>query len=254
MLNAEWSALKLVERSFVGHDVALLKFQLADASRPLALSTCACLLARVPTSGGSAGFVVRPYTPVSTNAMLGHFELLVKVYPGGAASQHLAQLPVGGSVEFKHIPVNVKVQYPFGVRKLVMIAGGTGVTPMIQALHAILGSTADETRVTLLYSNKEEKDILARGLLESWQKAHPHKLQIVHTLTREPSASGWSGHRGRIDSAFLREHLPRPHTNVQIFVCGPPSMYESLSGARAEKALTGVLAELGYSAAQVVKF
>ena len=48
--------------------------------------------------------------------------------------------------------------------------------------------------------------------------------------------------------------LPRPPSDVKIFVCGPPGMYESLSGARSETTLSGALAELGYSAAQVVKF
>jgi len=185
--------------------------------------------------------------------MIGHFQLMVKVYPTGVVSQHLAQLAVGGSLDFKHIPQNVKVQYPFGTRKVAMIAGGTGITPMLQALHAILGSPGDETRVTLLYSNKEEKDILAREVIETWARSS-HRLRVVHTLTRERSGSGWTGHRGRIDEAFLKTYLPRPVSDVKIFVCGPPSMYESLSGPRTEKALAGTLAALGYSAEQVTKF
>ena len=48
--------------------------------------------------------------------------------------------------------------------------------------------------------------------------------------------------------------LPPPSASVLIFVCGPPAMYDSLSGARADKALGGTLAEMGYTAEQVVKF
>ena len=50
---------------------------LPDATKPLNLSTCACILAGHKDD-------VRPYTPISTNAMTGSFELLVKAYPNGA--------------------------------------------------------------------------------------------------------------------------------------------------------------------------
>ena len=55
-----------------------------DATKPLGLSTCACVLAKadltVAESSGSEGeAVIRPYTPISTNAQIGSFDLLVKV-------------------------------------------------------------------------------------------------------------------------------------------------------------------------------
>ena len=81
---------------------------------------------------------VRPYTPISTNAMVGKFELMVKIYEKGKMGQHLDSMEVGDFLDFKHIPFNVKVQYPFNRRVIGMICGGTGVTPMLQALHALL--------------------------------------------------------------------------------------------------------------------
>lgn len=250
VFDAHWSAVPLVRRERIAHDSVLLTFGLADKGKPLGLSTCACLLVR----GGADGKTVRPYTPVSTNAMLGAFQLLVKIYPDGDVSQHLAKMREGETVEFKHIPVNVKIQYPFPAKKVVMLVGGTGVTPMIQALHALLGTRTDTTDITLVYSNKEQRDILERATLEAWAAAHSHRFRITHTLTREPPGSSWAGRRGRVDRSLLQQLLPAPSDDVLIFVCGPPSMYETLSGPRNDKALSGVLAELGYSAKQVVKF
>ena len=123
----------------------------------------------------------------------------------------------------------------------------------MQALHALLGSAADRTRVTLIGSNKDQSGILAKEALDGWAVTHTHRFHVIHTLTRDPIGSSWSGYRGRIDRAFLQQHLPPPSSDVLIFVCGPPSMYEALSGARGDKALSGTLADLGYSAAQVVK-
>ena len=112
----------------------ILTFELPDASKPLGLSTCACILAKFDRDGAA---VVRPYTPISTNAMVGRFELLVKIYAQGAMSQHLDGLKIG-LVEFKHIPFNVKVQYPFKPKSGMLIGGR--IAPMIQALLVILGT------------------------------------------------------------------------------------------------------------------
>ena len=48
-------------------------------------------------SDGGAEPLVRPHTPVSTNATVGAFELMVKVY-GGGLSAHLVALPLGATV------------------------------------------------------------------------------------------------------------------------------------------------------------
>ena len=78
------------------------------SGQALNLPTCACLLLRVP---GTPDDAVRPYTPISEEARRGSFDLLVKRYAGGAASQYLHQLALGDTVGFKHVPPNVKRQY-----------------------------------------------------------------------------------------------------------------------------------------------
>ena len=82
--------------------------RLSLSGQALNLPTCACLLLRVP---GTPDDAVRPYTPISEEARRGSFDLLVKRYAGGAASQYLHQLAVGDTVGFKHVPPNVKRQY-----------------------------------------------------------------------------------------------------------------------------------------------
>ena len=60
-----------------------------------------------------------------------------------------------------------------------------------------------------------------------------------------------SGPSTRVERLARR---PAPAPDVLIFVCGPPAMYETLSGPRGEGELTGVLRDLGYSKEQVIKF
>ena len=147
---------------------------------------------------------------------------------------------------------NVKRQYPFGVRHVAMLAGGSGVTPMLQILHAMLGNSSEAATVTLLYSNRNQDDIIARSTLQAWQAGSRGRLSVVHTLTREPPQSSWSGHRGRVGREMIAQHFPPPSSSVLVFVCGTDSMYESFSGPR-RGAFGGLLQEMGYAEAQVVK-
>jgi cytochrome-b5 reductase len=253
VFSDEWTSVKLVGKEKHGSSSVICTFELPDPSKPLGLSTCACVLAKGPTDEDGSP-VVRPYTPISTNALIGKFDLLVKVYPEGKMSRYLANLPLGGSVDFKHIGFNVKIQYPFNKKKVGILCGGTGVAPMIQALHAVLGTPGDPTLVSMLYGSKCRNDILAQELLDSWASTSGGRLAVTHVLSQEPSGSSWKGARGHIDEDLIKSTIPSPDEDCIIFVCGPPGMYESLCGPRAEKDLSGVLAKMGYSSDQVYKF
>ena len=100
------------------HDSTIYTFGLPD-DVSLALPVCACLLMRANGRGRAEGGAkdawdgsdaVRPYTPISDNAMVGKFELLVKRYPDGAASEWLHGLELGSMVAFKHIKFNIKAR------------------------------------------------------------------------------------------------------------------------------------------------
>jgi hypothetical protein len=59
----------------------------------------------------------------------------------GAVSNYINGLRVGDTALFKHVPQNVKLQYPFvGVATITMLAVGVGIAPMIQALYKLLVS------------------------------------------------------------------------------------------------------------------
>ena len=49
-----------------------------------------------------------------------------------------------------------------------MIAGGTGITPMIQITGEILSNDDEETRITLLYSVSSVNEIIEKTLLDDW--------------------------------------------------------------------------------------
>jgi cytochrome-b5 reductase len=253
--NAEWIKAPLLERWIVSPTTKLLRFGLPDIRKSLGLSTCACILAHAKIDEED---VVRPYTPISTNANIGYFDLLVKHYgPTSKMSRHMHDtMLIGDELEFKHIEFNVKIQAPFGKPKHIgMIVGGTGITPMIQALHAILGSSdSPKPKVTMLYGSKFANDILGYEILQQWSTNYKDQLEVIHVLSDEEPTSAWTGKRGFINQSLIEQYFPPPAENPLIFVCGPPPMYNALSGPREENQVTGVLGQMGYQTEHVYKF
>jgi len=246
----DFSPAPLVSKVPINSKTAVYTFGL-DGDKALGLSTCACILAK----GGQdkdGKPVVRPYTPISTNEMIGKFQLMVKTYPGQGLSAHMATMKVGDVLEFKHIPFNVKEQFPFKAKTICMLVGGTGIAPMIQALHAILGTEGNSTHVKMIYANRTEQDILAKDTVDAWAAASGGRFSVTYILTRDKRDHAYE--KGYINAGLITSKFPPPSDDVQIWVCGTPVFYDDISGPRGEPEVGGVLAEIGYSTHQVVKF
>jgi cytochrome-b5 reductase len=243
----------LLERTMVSPNAVVLRFGLPDPTKPLNLSTCACILATAEMGGES---ITRPYTPISTNAMTGHFDLLVKHYgPTAHMSKYMHDMKIGDKIAFKHIGPNVKTQAPFPYKKIGMLVGGTGMTPMTQALHAVLGEQNAGPHVSMIYGSRKQEDILGKELLHKWAADHPDRFTLVDVLSDEAKDSDWTGERGHPSKELIAKYMPGPEEeDIQIFICGPPPMYNALTGPREDKELSGLLKEMGYKTEQVYKF
>lgn len=55
-------------------------------------------------------------------------------------------------------------------KKLAMIAGRSGITPIYQVMKAIFKDKDDETEMYVLYANRTEYDILLRAELDEWRR------------------------------------------------------------------------------------
>lgn len=186
----------------------------------------------------------------------GYIELVVKKYPGGPMSTHLHDLAPGQRLDFKGpLP-----KYPWAPNKhehIALVAGGTGITPMYQLIRSIFDNPEDKTKVTLVFGNITEDDILLKRELAKIENTYPQRFRAFYVLDTPPK--DWAGNKGYITKDLLKTVLPEPKEgNIKIFVCGPPGLYKAISGPKVspkdQGELTGVLKELGYTADQVYKF
>ena len=83
----------------------------------------------------------------------------------GIMSRHIHSLAVGDKVSF--VGPKEKLAYrPNMVKKIGLVAGGTGLTPMLQLIELILSDESDSTELHFLYLNTAERDILLRDKLD----------------------------------------------------------------------------------------
>ena len=233
----KYIALPLQKKTQVSPNVYRLTFRLPTPGTVLGLPVGqhVVIKADVPTGNGGSETVTRSYTPVTNNADLGILELVVKMYPDGKLTGgYLSSLVPGDEVLFRG-PKGAMRYRPGLCRKIGMVAGGTGVTPMLQLIRAACEHPRDTARVTLLYASRAEEDILLRDELNAFARRYPLNFEVHYVLDHPPA--GWQGSSGYVTKELMREKLPGPGADTKIMLCGPPGL---VSGAREP------LVELGF--------
>ncbi|KAG7288237.1 hypothetical protein NEMBOFW57_007767 [Staphylotrichum longicolle] len=219
-----WRPFKLVRKTLVSPNVYRLVFALPRPDDILGLPTGQHVALRAIVDGKP---VARSYTPVSNNSDLGRIELLIKVYDKGLLTKHLEGMQVGETIDIRG-PKGAMQYKPLEYAKHIgMVAGGTGITPMFQMIRAICEDESDTTKMSLLYANNTEADILLREELDAYVKQCPQKLSVHYVLAR-PS-EGWAGSTGFINEDLIKKHLPAAADDTKMLLCGPPPMVQGVS-------------------------
>ena len=162
------------------------------------------------TIEGQPKEIVRSYTPISSDENPGYFDLLIKSYPTGNISRHMASLKIGQPLKVKG-PKGAMVYTPGLVRHFGMIAGGTGITPMLQIIRAIIRGRPrlggrDTTKVDLIFANVNKEDILLKEDLDALA-AEDDKFRVHYVLNNPPD--GWNGGVGFVTPDMIRVYLSK---------------------------------------------
>ncbi|RKU41269.1 NADH-cytochrome b5 reductase [Coniochaeta pulveracea] len=227
----QFQEFELKEKTVISHNVAIYRFNLPTPRSVLGLpiGQHISIGAAIPQPDGSAKEVVRSYTPISGDHQPGYFDLLIKSYPTGNISKHMAGLAVGQTIRVKG-PKGAFVYSPNMVRHFGMIAGGTGITPMLQVIRAIIRGrkAGDRTEVDLIFANVTQQDILLKEDLDELAASDPG-VRVHYVLDKPPE--GWTGGVGYVTADMITKWLPAPAPDVKILLCGPPPMISGLKKA-----------------------
>ncbi len=161
----------------------------------------------------------RPYTPTTISGSAGYFELIIKRYLDGMVSKFMHDHNVGDDIWMSgpHVGGHFKDDM---AKNIGLVAGGTGITPMISIIRYIITNKLDVS-VSLLFANKTADDIILRDEFDDYAENYPSFMRF-YILDTPPE--DWSMGKGRITPDLMKQHLPEPSVDTAIFVCGPPMM------------------------------
>jgi len=281
-LDGSRQQLTLIDKMEISHDVRRFRLGLPSDHHVLGLSPGKHITVFAPNAKGAvkgewngkedheadSDEVTRKYTPTTCDHDApGYVDLVIKVYrrkglvgaserfpDGGKVSQYLDSLPINAMVDVKG-PVGLHQYLGDGTfkdgrkhvtgRNIGLIAGGTGITPMLQIMKTILENPKDGyPTLSLLYANQTEGDILLRKRLEAYQEEYKGRFKLWYTLDRPPP--GWAYSKGFVDEDMLSKCMPAPGDDAVVCSCGPPPMIDF--------ACKPNLAKLGHSKERIICF
>lgn len=205
----------------------------------------------------SSAEIARSYTPIYVDTKKREVHFVIRIYyadgnyiDGGKMSQYLSRMKVneeikifgplglleyGGSGSFTYLSKKIA-----NMKHIVMIAGGTGMTPFFRLINSLLfpknsKADTDSIYVTFIYANRNEEEILLKPIFDEFNKKFVN-FKIVYSIdkclkARNPSSFD---NVGFINLPLLKKYILKyeklnlqiPSANTIILICGPPRMAE----------------------------
>ncbi|KAJ7102210.1 ferredoxin reductase-like C-terminal NADP-linked domain-containing protein [Mycena belliarum] len=217
-----WQEFPLEKKTQISPNTAIYRFSLPSANAILGLPVGKHISVSAEINGKD---ITRSYTPISSDDQKGSFDLLIKSYEKGNISRHFSLLKLGNNIRVKG-PKGAFDYQPGLTGAIGMIAGGSGITPMYQIIHAVLKNPADRTALSLIYANVNEEDILMKKELDALAVTHPARFKLYYVLNNPPA--GWTGGVGFVSKEQIQTHLPSSAGDAKILMCGPPPMLTAM--------------------------
>jgi propane monooxygenase reductase subunit len=201
------------------HDIRRLVLKLPD---PLVFTAGQYMDIEIPGVEGKH----RSFSMANTPGRPDRLEFMIKLYEGGHFSGLLAESANGSGIK---VGDTLTCTGPYGVftlrdsspRRLVFIAGGAGMAPIMSLLRS-MEEKGSQRPATFYYGARTADDLFVLEELERLAGTLPD-LTFVPALS--DSADGWDGEAGLITDVVDR--MEADLTDVDAYLCGPPPMVDA---------------------------
>ncbi|KAE9394297.1 ferredoxin reductase-like protein [Gymnopus androsaceus JB14] len=220
--------------------------------------------------------VFRAYTPVTAPGAVGIISFLIKKQENGKMSNYIHSLKIdrkddpGDRLGIMGYLQRAPSMIPWNLNcheTVIMIAGGVGITPLLQILQYSLPNPTNKTKFFLFFQNHAEKDIVMRKELDAFHDKYPDHFKVFYVFSgdwkRDTPADPNS-----MDDEFFKVYNTElkkcdPNSSAVVYVSAPPKMLKKIAGPRLgdqkngftdQGELKGLLKGLKYKPNQVHKF
>lgn len=196
--------LRVVEVVHETEDARSIVLETLDGE-PLSYEPGQFITFRVPQGESS---IARSYSLSSSPHGDGRMSVTVKKIPEGRGSGWMVDHVSAGMIldvlkpAGKFVPKNLD-------DSMLLIAGGSGITPVMSILRsALLRGTG---RIDVLYANRDEQSVIFKQQLADLEQAHADRLTVHHWLESV---------QGRPSIGTLANRFVSL-TDREVFICGP---------------------------------
>lgn len=176
--------------------------------------------------------VRRGYSIWTTPDELPQIGLAIKKFKDGVTTKYLLENLKQGDIIKSLPPLGVFTlrPKPENKRTVFLFGAGSGITPLMSQLQAVL-KHEKESKVVLFYGNHDEKSIIFKSLLDELQKKYPNRFEVVHSLSQPRNE--WKGEHGRITkekaAKLLDERKYLIDDESEYYLCGPEGMMKDIT-------------------------
>jgi ferredoxin-NADP reductase/ferredoxin len=183
----------------------------------------------VPGQGVDGGALRRAYSLANTANWDGRLDFLVRLHPAGRFSGWLRERArIGDHVQVRG-PQGRFTLHETSIRPRVLVAGGTGIAPILSMLHH-MAELQDTTPVHVLFGVNRTSELFGLECLERLRSELPG-LVVTHCVWEFDPA--WQGFIGTPVDA-LRSRLAEGGTRPDVYLCGPPALISAATEASRE--------------------
>lgn len=227
---------RVMRKEAVSHDVCLLELGRLDGGRgTVPLGRHMRVTAEINGESVSKSYTAVPKTLFTQIRPLSDTTdtvcLMIKSYAHGTMSKYMCERQESDIVNLAGPYGGYDLAGVKDKESVVMLAAGTGITPMFNLMTWLLERRQRKSsKVTLMFFNKAEEDILFKNQFDSLQK-QDNRFNVEYILSR-PSKS-WDGPTGRVSTSLLKPILEEHTTNtgysikqLYFYICGPAKFTE----------------------------
>ena len=190
-----------------------------------------------------AALLKRSYSISSSPDADSSLQITIKRIFGGKISNHLVDTIQEGD-PLTVLPPEGRF-FTTSLRKprlYICFAGGSGITPIFSIVKTVL-MKSPESRVALVYANRDEDSIIFNAALDELASRYPIQLALRHVFSQPIKVV--SGPTGRLDSSrvvsLLNEIEPAPCGGPPLpreyYVCGPTAFMGLVEGVLRRRAV-----------------
>jgi ring-1,2-phenylacetyl-CoA epoxidase subunit PaaE len=239
-MSSQYLTLNVVELTQETSDAVTIHFERPDR-QPVACEPGQFLTLILPC-GPDGKKERRAYSLCSTPSEAPRLAVTVKRVPGGLMSNYLLDtVRVGQQMEVMAPIGNFTLKpAPNSARSFVLVGAGSGITPLMSMLKAVLREEP-KSYVLLIYGNRNEESVIFREQLRQLEQQYATRLQVEHVYSQPNGPVAAHQHTGRLNRTMLLRILEQRHQfpaeQAEYYLCGPEGL---MTEAKAALELLGV--------------